>query len=106
VTMYYLLLRFTLVKSGLLVYFSLFQSVPATDVETLLTMNWDPNIALSITSELVVMEVINRVFICIFEVTTCFIFIVYMCQFVLLSISLYLLFTLYMDHLVQNNRFD
>jgi len=49
--------------------FSLFQSVPATDVETLLTMNWDPNVALSITSELVVMEVINRIFICIFEVS-------------------------------------
>jgi len=46
---------------------SLFQSVPAADVETLLTMNWDPNVALSITSELVVMEVINRIFICIFE---------------------------------------
>jgi len=37
-------------------------------VETLLTMSWDPNLALSITSELVVMEVINRIFICIFEV--------------------------------------
>ena len=48
---------------------SLFQTVPAADVETLLTMNWDPNIALSITSELVVMEVINRIFICIFEVS-------------------------------------
>jgi len=47
---------------------SLFQSVPAADVETLLTMNWDPNVALSITSELVVMEVINRIFICVFEV--------------------------------------
>ena len=43
--------------------------MPATDVETLLTMNWDPNLALSITSELVVMEVINRIFICIFEVS-------------------------------------
>jgi len=47
---------------------SLFQTVPAADVETLLTMSWDPNLALSITSELVVMEVINRIFICIFEV--------------------------------------
>jgi uncharacterized RDD family membrane protein YckC len=46
---------------------NLFQTVPATDVETLLTMAWDPSIALSITSELVIMEVINRVFICIFE---------------------------------------
>jgi len=46
---------------------SLFQTA---DVETLLTMNWDPNLALSITSELVVMEVINRIFICIFEVST------------------------------------
>jgi len=32
-------------------------------------MNWDPNLALSITSELVVMEVINRIFICVFEVS-------------------------------------
>jgi len=48
---------------------SLFQTVPAADVETLLTMSWDPKIALSITSELVVMEVINRIFICIFEVS-------------------------------------
>jgi len=48
---------------------SLFQTLPAADVETLLTMSWDPNIALSITSELVVMEVINRIFICIFEVS-------------------------------------
>jgi len=47
----------------------LFQTVPAADVETLLTLNWDPNVALSITSELVVMEVINRIFICIFEVS-------------------------------------
>ena len=48
---------------------SLFQAVPAADVDTLLTMNWDANVALSITSELVVMEVINRIFICIFEVS-------------------------------------
>jgi len=46
---------------------SLFQSVPAADVETLLTMNWDSNVALSVTSELVIMEVVNRIFICIFE---------------------------------------
>jgi len=49
---------------------SLLRSVPVADVETLLTMNWDHNVALSITSELVVMEVINRIFICVFEVST------------------------------------
>lgn len=46
---------------------SLFQTLPTGDVETLWTINWDANVALNITSELVLIEVINRTFICIFE---------------------------------------
>ena len=48
--------------------FSLFQVATDADLEQLLSMTWDPNVALAITTDILVMEVVNRIFICIFEV--------------------------------------
>jgi len=51
------------------VVFSLFQAATDAEFDRLFTMSWDPNVALAITTELMVMEVVNRIFICIFEVS-------------------------------------
>ena len=39
------------------------------DIENLMNQNLDYNAAFAMTSELVAMEIINRIFICIFEVS-------------------------------------
>ena len=60
-----------LLDVGLIVICSMagiLQTSQSADLETLLTMTWDSNAALAITSELILIEIVNRIFICIFEV--------------------------------------
>lgn len=45
-----------------------FRDLDKYDIENLMNQNLDYNAAFAMTSELVAMEIINRIFICIFEV--------------------------------------